>query len=280
MTRWIKRKDGRFAGSIGDGIRQVPLMLPPRENSVRQEEPVAEVDSLASKLAVMPIQVRRERFEDAFYDRDCVNIMDEQARFDALSRLAFWSTQVASTSEGQVVVLQASLDAAEQGDAERSHVLLDAAEEARLRRMGHDRTYRDVCSELISPDGNEYDEVLEQAQWFRRESEFGFNTQALAERVRRIAEHVGSAECEIEPSSLAGWPHPEKVYDKDVREFASRFGNVEEVAEDQSDSTRAHPLYEVFIRRVEACQRESQLLATVRAQRLLLLAQQVAARIK
>lgn len=266
MVKWIKRKDGTFAGSIGDGKAQVPTKI--------QARPAVPI----SNAVTIPEQ-------DHSLSRILASQDPESAYFEALSRtqhndrsslelLKVRARTLAGTPGGKVQVLTDALSAAENHELQRANTLIDAAQ--------------DVDPTLKGPSNVGFERAVEDIAIFRKRATtpvmvppagkqagktYPFDGFGAAKALRRVAEHVLEAEEEFGLGfGRNNYPYKTEVYSPELINSAREFKDVGYCSPSAAEPHQVSAAYTQFVAKVDKAQRANAHLVSARAKYLLGLA--------
>lgn len=283
MTKWIKSKDGRFAGSIGDGKTKTPTASPLRGflTKIGRPAPTDVIpDAWQAYQASQPSTADAYRAASQELDSPTGQFVDD---FRAMQLVRHTAEKHAASDAGQVDVLTDAEAAARAGKLKRANLLLEAAAVGRatMTAEGRDDSIWTISS--LMPEHDDYDDTLDAITQFRAHAStplivppagnhpgttYPHDASRAAEQLRAVADHVISAASERDP--LGGRrrydrPAPREVYSAELVAEARQYVQLSFCASEPGQPDYVRNDYHQFVRRVEEAQANNQALVTSRA---------------
>lgn len=284
MAKWLKTKDGKFAGSIGDGKTHTPTASPLRGLLTRLGRPAPAdpvPDAWQAYQASQPSPADAYRTASRASDPSTGRFVDD---FRAAQELRHAAEQHAATDVGQVDVLADAVTAAEAGDLRRANLLLDAAAAGRDTMTADGRGTGTWSVSALLPEPDDYDRAVTDIADFRRHAStpltvppwgehpaqtLPHNASAAGDSLHAVADHVLSSTYEsTTPQRRHDRPAKRDVYPPDLIETARSLSRTRVCATQPGDPDHLHNDYHQFVRNVEDAQRANKALVLSRARLL------------
>lgn len=294
MGRWIKGKDGKFVGSVGDGKTQVPST----GRRVAAMFGFGTTDQGTTQTAVPDLYEQwkasqppaRDTYAAAAGKADLVG-RNLGADFSAQQALRHAAEQYSASDEGQVKVLTDAVAAARDGNLRRANILLEAAEKGRAARdaevAGNPDLWRmSTFIERMEP--TQFDRVDQAISDFHTAcstpvqvppagnepgTTLPYSGTRAAEAIQRVAGAVTSSSSSS-PSSLL--PSAREVYGSALAEEGVKFSGISYCHPERGQEQYAAREYHDFVRKVDEAHKGNRQLVIYRAERLLRAAESVA----